>query len=390
MVNTDETELGRLDTVAERDAYGQIIEGVDDGYTQEEIDARNQYMGVAPSGTDEDENLTPQEKRLAYDKQRGIAPSPTYDRPAGEGQTELPPEGGAIEQPTGYSDTYQPTAMPTAGGIDPNLDNPYVGGIREGYQAQRNRPVYGMGSPEGDGDYSSEYWVAPRYRDIDFELLQATLTERQIDIFQDRMIRAGYMREDGKTGVMDTPTIDTLKRVLYESNVNGYEWQGWSARMATEGDKVSAEEDADEKTARLKALGPFQRNVYLEPDYAALSLTAKDAMEQQLGRQINDWEMQFLVDEQEDDYREQFDVGEAARLSNYQGQVRAIEDDLTAGDTVGGGTMQDVDPGARFQQAFESKFEKELNRREKTIDAEERTGTLMQGLNNAMGAIGGR
>jgi len=177
---------------------------------------------------------------------------------------------------------------------------------------------------------------------------------------------------------------------MFEANVNGKTWRNWSLDVAEAGDELAASESADEKQRRLDAIGPFQRRVYLEPDYATLATTAKNAMERELGRKINDWEMTMLVDEQRGDYREDFDASESARLMSYQQQVRAVADDLETGDVYGGGTVSDVDPGARFQQTFEQRFAKEIGRKEKTVEAEQRASTLMQGLNNAMSAIGGR
>ena len=379
IVNTDENEAARADTTAQRDAYADIMAGVDEGYTQQEMDARERYMGNAPGSMGIDgaplEGMT---------SGAAGAPDPTslsFDRPAGNGQVAPPPDvpGGQMEY-----DTYLQTGPPIGPGVvDPNADNPYIGNLQEGYLAHIQETVKGSGQ-------KLDLYASPQYRDSDFQYATETLTERTIEWFQDKMVRAGYMKEDQNTGLMDTKTIDTLERVMYEANTNGKTWRNWSLDVAEAGDELAANEDASAKEARLKAIGPFQRKTYLEPDYATLATTAKNAMERELGRQINDWEMQFLVDQQEDDYRGDFDASESARLNDYQAQVRAVEDDLETGDTYGGGTVQDVDPGARFQQTFEAKFSKEIARKKKTVNAEERASTMMQGLNNAMSAIGGR
>ena len=389
IVNTEENEQARADVIAERDNYQDVAGGVDEGYSQAEMDARARYMGHQPAGM---KTSTPEAgpggtygdpawQVEGPPSEVQVASGPAYERPAGQGQVAPPP--GDNYQPTGQD--LVGTAPPIGGNIvDPNADNPYVGaewGIREGYQSHVRKTL---------GKTELDVWVDPVYRDSDYEALVAGLTESTIDYFQDLMLRAGYMSDTQMTGLMDKKTIDTLGLILYESNANGQSWRNWSTAQAEVGDVLRAEEEEDEKEARLKAIGPFQRKTYLEPDYAALSLTAKDAVERQLGRKINDWEMQLMTGEQEDDYKAQFDATEQVRLSDYNSQVQAVEDDLETGDSFGGGSVEGVDPAARFQTAFEDRFENEIDRKARTVGAEERSSTLMAGLNNAMSAIGGR
>jgi len=390
IANTDEAEKGRADTIAQRDAYGDMVAGVDEGYTQEEMDARERYMGNEPAQIDGTVRGMAGKAAGAAPRAGVVAPEPgsttsesaSYERPAGQYKVGPPTNVPGYTTVAGQDLVGTPAPIgPQV--VDPNADNPYIGALREGYQAHVRETIKGTGQ-------EVDYYTTPQYRQSDFEYVQSTLTERTIDWFQDKMVHAGYMKEDQATGLMDAKTIDTMERVMYEANVNGKSWRNWSIDAAEAGDELQALEDASAKQARLDAIGPFQRRVYLEPDYATLATNAKNAMERELGRQINDWEMAMLVDEQQSDYREDYEAQVQADRYSYDDQVRAIEDDLGVGDVTGGQTVQGVDPGARFQQTFESQFEKELNRRSKTVDAEERTSTLMQGLNNAMSAMGGR
>ncbi len=197
------------------------------------------------------------------------------------------------------------------------------------------------------------------------------------------------MSEGQMTGLMDRSTVAQIQVLLTESNDNNTSWTSWTQRIALEGLRLQKLEDEKQKEARLKALGPFVRRTYLEPDLATLREASENAIEQRLGRKINDWEMQLLVADQQDDYEEKHGVQVGLDRQAHDLQVRAIEEDLDYTDEIGGGTVENIDVAARFQQRFDKQFGKELQRRENVADTSRNVGNLMTGISRGMRTMGG-
>jgi len=300
----------------------------------------------------------------------------------------------------------QSTNLPQ-GTIGEGLDNPpYAGdappddpllGITEQFRSYTGQ--YGQRSPKHDPDdpWGGERHAGPNdasgqpgnYRNSDWEKLIKTIPEWKVDWVQRMLVDAGRINQTDTTGLMDRTTVAHIGILLEEANQNNTSWTSWTQRIALEGLRLQKEEDEAAKQARLDALGPFVRKAYFEPDAALLREISETAIEQQLGRKVNDWEMQLMVAEQNADYQEAHRIDNDYAYQQHQLQVRAIEEDLGYEDTIGGGTVQTVDVGARFQQQFDKRFKKELSRREDVSDVSARVGDMMSSVTTGMRTMGG-
>ena len=310
---------------------------------------------------------------------------------------------------TGWNSNYeQPSSIPGIG-AQAYEDNPLIGddisSIQRGLNLDRSTATEDYGGDvyaaevthnwQGTQRLKNPMTVEGRYFETDVRDVLDYLNPDTVIRIQEQMIRAGLVEgsiggRQFSMGSRDEHTERALRYVMSQANNDGHTWMVSLAKLAIQGDEDKEKADADSKQSALDALGPFRRNAYLAPDYATLANRAKKAMEDELGRPINDWELELLTDDMQGNYRKEHNASESVRRINYDADVRAIEQDLTAGDVVGGGTVQDVDPIARFQETFDTQFENEIGRRDKTVEAGTRSDRLMQGLNNAMGAIGGR
>jgi hypothetical protein len=272
------------------------------------------------------------------------------------------------------------TAMPGVPDIDWLIERGMLDPVRDAELIRRAR--------QDMDPFESE--VGPRYKESDIQGIAARLTGPKIYEIQQEMIRAGLIDPEDTTlvgpfimGKWDRLTERAFEHTLGQANVDGETWQVSLTHMARAGDRRAAAEEEDRIQDELDRLGPYIAPVRVNADYATLATDVEEAIRRKLGRKPNDWEMELLTDQMQASYRARNNQEAASARGIYDAQVRAIE----TGEDQAAGSVIDVDPAARFEQTFNDRFESELARRDKTIDAERRTDTLMAGLENAMGAI---
>lgn len=265
-----------------------------------------------------------------------------------------------------------------------NQSNPFVGIEYPGYTA-RVQGASGAVPESNQADPDPvEYRVGPRYRMTDVEQTLGNMTPGQLLDFQERAIAAGLIDPESTArggrfslGTPDNHTLSAMNTVMGNANRMG---QNWGATLR---DMV---ERAAEQPKPSESRGPFVRRSYPTPDYATLSQVAKAAVSQRLGREINDWEMALLADQQKTLHRQEFDTQEATRLAEWRAQGRAMDAERRIATPK---PTQQVDASARFSQFFDEKFANELDRAEDTDRVARKSGALFAGLDNASRLIGG-
>jgi len=112
------------------------------------------------------------------------------------------------------------------------------------------------------------------------------------------------------------------------------------------------------------------------PDYATLSQDVKATMRARLGREPEPYEMGDLVRQMESDhYADYQQQTEGARME-WEARQRAIE----TGETQSTGTIQNVDPFARFKETFDKKYQPEIDRNQEVDESRFNVGSLMSNL----------
>ncbi len=278
--------------------------------------------------------------------------------------------------------------------VDPNLDNPYIGGYSEDYRA--TRPLLdtelddkGFRRYLRSGDESQARWqqVAPMYRANDFETLWGNMTPSKLIQMQMQMIDAGLIDPDAKVGgtafragSRDIHTRNAFMNLLDVANGEGLSWEDTLLKLAIEG-RLNQETPQRE---------PFLRSAYLAPDPAEIKNAAISAVESTLGRKINDWELALLSQGFAADSRTAFDATEAARYQEWLAEGRALEL-MDAGELVtetDPGSVQGVNPSARFEQRFRDLFQNEIDRRSEVERVSDLVPDLMNGLSTGLRAFG--
>ena len=218
-----------------------------------------------------------------------------------------------------------------------------------------------------------------------FDELDGLSTENLARV-QARMVGLGLL-ENYVPGKRDGDTQKAFGYLLQMANSSGQDWaremssleqiqaedpEGWAERMGMGG----GEDDGP---------APFVAPEYTAPDYATLAQTVKDQMRDALGRDPDEDEMALLTAELSGWDRADYEADVAGQRAQYEAQVAAGEDG-TAG--LGGGTVQSIDPVARFRESFESKFAGELRGIERTEEAAE-TGEMVRGATSTLSQMSG-
>lgn len=177
----------------------------------------------------------------------------------------------------------------------------------------------------------------------EFDILRGLTTENRVRL-QQQMVALGLASdvvygeidggEGGKSG-----TLGAMRELLAMANRQGEPWEATLGRIATEGEQHAA--------------NAFEPEPYLAPDYATLSQRVKSTFREALGRDPDDYEIQQL----------------ASELSGFDALAHEREQELTGMATEqraqpgrqGGGSVQGVDPLARFQELFEERYSGELD-----------------------------
>lgn len=205
----------------------------------------------------------------------------------------------------------------------------------------------------------------------------------EIRILQERMERAGLLKPKSYIpGMWDPKSAASMQQLMLESNAVGVTWEMQLGRRL---DNMT-----DELLSQIYGSGrsgsrqPFVAPAYLKPDNASLSQAVKTMVRGRLNREPSDREMANLVAQMYGDYRAEYDASVQAMRSEYDAQTRALE----SGEAQSAGTVQNVDPTARFREAFERTFANEIALNEDSDDFIERSARMQTAMGRLDAAIG--
>lgn len=255
---------------------------------------------------------------------------------------------------------------------DPTVDSIVAGGGFAG--GMDDGPVGGMFSgPTGPLDPMTGEFVGPHapreedgiatyYRAQDVETLWRALPLEDRVRLQDSLVALGLARQV-IPGEFDDGTVDGLTRLLSLSNRAGTRWQATIGRLRSleEQGLLEGEQQQYEPAPRLT------------PDYDALAQDVKATFRQRLGRDPDDYELQQLTGALTGFYANEHEAAEELRRIQHEQATRP-------GVQVGG-TVQGVDPMAKFRQMFEQQYDAELDFVEDKQQAAETEQIMQQTAN---------
>jgi hypothetical protein len=238
--------------------------------------------------------------------------------------------------------------------------------------------VDGMGAPglpDPIGGYAAPQEIArltsgerrPVYREGDQLPLLSNMPVESLARLQQTLMALG-LASNVIVGEVDDGTARAFSQVLSIANRRGERWSDTINRL-----RVQVEQSG-------QGLGPVEdADVYLAPDYASIAQQVKALFKQRLRRDPTDAELALLGDEMSALFRKQFDVSQGAQQqAKGAGAGRVIE-------------AMDVDPVARFQEAFEKRYAGELEVVENIDRRQEGNQTsrmVMDSLGSLIGGMG--
>jgi hypothetical protein len=288
--------------------------------------------------------------------------------------------------------------------------DPYLGVGRD-YETQRaTDDIVGEWRSQGLSDqqirmagidlFQDIQTVTPNYRSSDIDKIIGRLTPAQLEEVQNQMVDARLIDPDAFSsgqpfypGVAGYQTVEALEYALMLANRSGGNWSSTLEQMATLGRERTAEEEAEaaaaEREAARIAIPPYVPETYIEPDMASLRVMATDAVEGELGRKINSWELELLADQMKADHRDNFNQHEAAARAEYT----AGKEMYSGGQLYepsyaeAGEPVEAVDFEARMKEKFNEMFGKEIERKGRTEYVADQSQRLFQGFENAASVI---
>ncbi len=274
------------------------------------------------------------------------------------------------------------------------LDLPFIGGRPGPGTVPEDRPVF---EPEGfplfedasigailRGDPSQ--FLEPRQRyHLGFDWSPASWDASRRVILKDSLVRAGYLDPDQQAGGATWAFAEASAMAALADEANGI-GTTWNQQLA----KVAADpSEAAKRRAKGRAGAdrrPFVSPAFLKPDMATLSQAVKESVRQRLGREPTGAEMGELVETLGVDFRAEFGAQVAALRSEFDATTRAIETD----EPQAAGTVQSVNPAARFAEHFDQRFAGEIDVRKRGAAVNQREAIGAATLNMVDGLIGGR
>lgn len=177
------------------------------------------------------------------------------------------------------------------------------------------------------------------YYEGDESQVVRSMNEEELARFQDSLVSLGLVR-DVVPGRLDDNTLRGMATLMALGNRQAVEWTTVLDGLVSSGQSVSGAEQ-------------FDPQPYMAPDYASLAQRVKGTFREALGRDPNDYEVRQLADELAGFDRMAYEREQEMRRMGFDAQV-------TPG-TQEAGTVQSVDPLARFQELFEERYAGEIN-----------------------------
>lgn len=233
----------------------------------------------------------------------------------------------------------------------------------------------GMGPTGSDRDAagdSSYFKRAPRYtQEFPMQFLNGMSTW-ELAALEVKMQQAGYYDDDDKSiglGKRSTGLIRHFTALVNEADQNRVKWdQQLNENIRRHAEGLDEEDDG---------YGPFIAPVYLKPDYDTLAQRAKGSIRTGLGRDPTSGEMELLTQFLGTAHKDQWKAREYnTALADHNQRSRAHE----TGEDQGSPTVQDSDMIASYDEMFESRYENELEHRERVDQTRTQSASLFGSL----------
>lgn len=220
-------------------------------------------------------------------------------------------------------------SLSLGGGAAPSLPPP-IGGVAP--------PPLDISDPRVNEQLSSDRPSVIYREGDDYTYFEAMPLELRVRL-QDQLVSLGL--SDGVIrGELDNATIGGMAKLMALANRSGTTWRATLNRL------VKLNDDGLLNTGSSAKVNP-----YLPPDYASLAQRVKATFRDALDRDPTQAEMQLTVNELFGDFREQYDAEQAT------GAGREV-------------SVSQVDPIARFQEAFEARYKPEVEQIELEQDVQ--------------------
>ena len=271
-------------------------------------------------------------------------------------------------------------------------------GVPFDFVASREVPREFRRDPHLGESRTRDLAIEPQYFEGD-ELAPATSDPADIAHLQRRLVAAGLLEEDDYyVGFWDTQTSIAYKGVLGFANQNGFDATKAMNRLI-----ATLPQSVKDARARAEQLKVFQEPPYIKPDMATLAQNVKGYFRQEVGRDPTATELAELTGAMSSLYRADFEAQVAAERAAFT----AANDPtlgapptpplsaLTAGLELanvrqpGGGTIQDVDPVARFREIFDRRFKPEVDRLKSLDEVRANVTNVYESLRTMSSLIGG-
>lgn len=314
--------------------------------------------------------------------------------------------------PTGGTETEEDTSDSSSvssgdlGGLD-DMMGAYLQAITQGYLPQSKAPTVpqpitgeewgdkGWGIDQDPGDYtlyptagedeaSRTMYESGRPAGAPTSRVSRYSTRSPLDILNGmssaelaglemEMIQANYFDEETVVSGQRAPLIGQFTSLLQQADANRIDWQDQLTRNVDEYQAWKTD-NPEEVPLTWAQRNPFIAPVEVKPDYATLAQGSKRTMRQMLGRTPTSTEMKLLTAQLGSDYHDEWqtEVYDTAKM-DWSARSRAHEAEATSGAT---GSVQGIDPEARFAERFEERYENELEHRERVDTSTRKSANL--------------
>lgn len=198
------------------------------------------------------------------------------------------------------------------------------------------------------------------YEGNQYDILKGLNTEDLVRVQQ--QLAAVGLASKPLYGELDDGTIGAFTKLLAMSNRSGTSWDATLTRLST--NPLITDEEGGKQA--------FDVPTYLAPDVATLAQDVKAMFRQRLNREPDQLEMAALTAELAGWHKGSFDAQVGVQRQDFENRQTEGEQS--------GGTARQVDPVARFMEAFESRYANELDFVEDKEEAIETRETVEQGV----------
>jgi len=235
-------------------------------------------------------------------------------------------------------------------------------------EEEASRTMYESGRPRGAPTSRN-----PKYSTQDPLNVLNAMSTAELAALELQFIEAGFIDEDDYLGGQRGPLIADFGSLMVQADHNRIGWEDQLDKNII--DYQEWKKDNPEKVPLTWAqANPFIAPVEVKPDYATLAQGSKATMRQMLGRTPTSSEMKLLTAQLGSDYHAEWqtEVYDKSKMS-WEAASRAHEAEATSGAT---GSVQGIDPEARFAERFEDRYENELEHRERVDTSERKSANL--------------